>query len=76
MNNQESKDFDFQHNYNKNMIEQVAQHSIRLWNKAGRPMDKELDKTKYPELFHWNIFVAGMIERIKLILQGKDLDKK
>ena len=70
-----SFDFNQTHNYNKQAIEGLAQFTIMLWTKHGRPMDKEINKEKYPELWHWNIYLSGLIERLKLILQNKNDNK-
>ena len=68
-NKQMGFDFEQTHKYNRGMIEEVAKHTIRLSTKYGHP--KEVTKELHPDLFHWNIFVAGLINRCNDILMGK-----
>jgi len=69
---QQSFDFDRTHEYNIKCLEKVIMTLSYLWLNAGKPMDEKIDRDKYPELFHFHVYLSGLTERITKILKGEN----
>jgi hypothetical protein len=61
MNKQESKDFDFVHQYNMDGVQAIGAVLLMKWQQAGSPKTKE---EFTPEFKHFWIWITGLIQRL------------
>ena len=63
MNIQESKDFNFVHQYNMNTLNMFINALQYFWIKAGRPQSKDSPEYKNSDLKHAVIIISGAMDR-------------